>query len=73
VWTDSEGFVYTLNEKRIFDDQRFSVERPHKNSWNLHIREAQYSDSGKYVCQIDTKPVKFKEVVLYVQGTKPMF
>lgn len=68
VWTDSTGFVLTLNEKRIYDDQRFSVERPHKNHWNLYIRDVKFSDSGKYVCQIDTNPVKTKEVMLNVKG-----
>lgn len=66
VWTDATGFLLTHNDKRIIDDQRMSVERPFKQMWNLHIREAQYSDRGLYVCQISTEPVKHKEVNLFV-------
>lgn len=66
VWTDAEGFVLAHNDKRIIDDQRMSVERPFKRMWNLHIRDVQYADRGKYICQISTEPVKHKEVLLNV-------
>lgn len=66
VWTDAEGFVLTLNEKRIFDNQRLSIERPFKQMWNLHIRDVRYADRGKYVCQISTQPPKHKDVILNV-------
>ncbi|WAR00821.1 LACH-like protein [Mya arenaria] len=67
VWTDAEGFLLSLNEKRVYEDTRFSVERPFKKYWNLHIRDTRPADAGKYVCQISTDPVKVKEVMLYVQ------
>lgn len=68
VWTDHTGFVLTQDQKRIYEDQRFSVERPNKKYWDLHIRDVRPTDAGKYVCQINTNPVKTKEVMLYVQG-----
>ncbi|XP_052283254.1 lachesin-like isoform X2 [Dreissena polymorpha] len=67
AWTEPSGFVVSLNEKRVFEDTRMSVERPFKRSWNLHIREVRQSDAGMYICQINTEPVKKMEVMLYVQ------
>ena len=60
--------MLTHNDRRVIDDQRLSVERPLKKDWDLHIRDVQYSDRGKYICQISTKPVKHKEVILEVLG-----
>ncbi|KAL4227551.1 Fibroblast growth factor receptor 3 [Mactra antiquata] len=66
VWTDATGFVLTLDDTRLLEDTRLSVERPFKRLWNLHIRDVQHADRGKYICQIMTKPPKQSEVLLEV-------
>lgn len=66
VWTDQWTTILTYGTTRILDDDRISVERPYTEDWNLLIREVKYEDKGKYICQINTKPVKAKYVELYV-------
>jgi hypothetical protein len=60
--------VLTARDQRIISDARISVERPFKDDWNLFIREVELTDAGKYMCQINTDPVKIKFVKLYVHG-----
>ena len=70
VWTDQWATLLTLNNLRIIDDPRITIERPYTKAWNLHIRKASYSDTGQYLCQLNTKPVKKKTVMLTVLGNK---
>lgn len=67
VWTDRFSTTLTYDISRIIDDDRIGVERPFTNDWNLLIHNVKYSDAGKYVCQINTKPVKIKTVMLNVE------
>ena len=62
------GKMLTMSDKRIIHDQRISVERPFMKDWNLHIRQVNQSDSGEYLCQINTRPVKSKKVLLHING-----
>lgn len=66
VWTDQWSTLLTLDDRRIIDDPRISIERPYIRDWNLHIRKTTYNDRGEYVCQINTSPVKTKTVMLFV-------
>ncbi|XP_052283270.1 limbic system-associated membrane protein-like isoform X2 [Dreissena polymorpha] len=66
VWTDQWSTLLTLDDRRIIDDPRISIERPYTRDWNLHIRKALYGDRGQYTCQINTNPVKTKTVMLFV-------
>lgn len=66
VWTDQWSTLLTLDDRRIIDDPRISIERPYMRDWNLHIRKTTYNDRGQYTCQINTKPVKTKTVMLIV-------
>ena len=68
VWTDAWSTLLTLDDRRIIDDPRISIERPYTRDWNLHIRKVTYADRGKYTCQINTSPVKTKTVSLMVKG-----
>lgn len=67
VWMDNKLSLLTLENRRVIDDVRVSVERPYVANWNLHIRDVTSDDQGLYMCQINTDPVKIKQVVLYVQ------
>ncbi|KAL3867416.1 hypothetical protein ACJMK2_044618 [Sinanodonta woodiana] len=66
VWTDQWSTLLTLDDRRIIDDTRISIERPNTKDWNLHIRKVEYKDRGPYTCQINTNPVKTKSVMLHV-------
>ncbi|XP_045156642.2 limbic system-associated membrane protein-like isoform X2 [Mercenaria mercenaria] len=66
VWTDQWSTLLTLDDRRIIDDPRISIERPYTKDWNLHVRKSAYSDRGQYTCQINTNPVKTKTVMLIV-------
>ena len=73
VWTDQWSTLLTLDDRRIIDDPRISIERPYTKDWNLHIRKASYNDRGQYTCQINTNPVKTKTVMLIVLGNNIFF
>ncbi|KAK3096999.1 hypothetical protein FSP39_005499 [Pinctada imbricata] len=66
VWTDRWSTLLTLETKRIIDDERMGVDRPYTSDWNLIIHDVKYEDRGRYTCQINTQPVKTKEVELVV-------
>ena len=68
AWTDQWNTLLTLDDRRIIDDSRISIERPYTRDWNLHIRKSEYNDRGQYTCQINTNPVKMKTVMLLVLG-----
>lgn len=67
VWANPKATTVTLQDRRITDDSRISVERPTTTSWNLHIRDVDPSDGGIYSCHINTAPVKVKRINLIVQ------
>lgn len=58
----------TARDQRIIADARISVERSYTDEWNLYIRDVEHTDAGKYMCQINTNPVKIKYVMLLVHG-----
>lgn len=66
AWSDQWNTLLTLDDRRIIDDSRISIERPYTRDWNLHIRKSEYHDRGQYTCQINTNPVKMKTVMLLV-------
>ena len=65
---DPRGKVLTMNDVRVIQDQRISVERPYTKDWNLHIRSVRKTDGGEYQCQINTTPAKSKTIILVVTG-----
>ena len=60
--------LISTDDSRYIDDSRLSVERPKIEDWNLMIREVRHNDSGEYMCQVNTKPVKIKRIYLFVLG-----
>lgn len=67
VWTGPEETVLTYGRQRITSDERFSVERPYLNDWNLHIRHVKPRDAGEYLCKVNTNPPQTKRVNLMVK------
>ena len=68
MWSMQDYLVLTLGDTVIVDDNRFSVQYPHMNQWNLMIRDVLREDQGQYMCVINTEPLKSKSVVLQVVG-----
>jgi neuronal growth regulator 1 len=68
VWTDQYSTLLTLDEKRIIDDERMVLDRPHTKDWNLLLHDVKYEDRGRYTCQINTMPIKTKTIELIVLG-----
>ncbi|XP_056022847.1 opioid-binding protein/cell adhesion molecule homolog isoform X5 [Ostrea edulis] len=66
VWTDQYSTLLTLAEKRIIDDERMVLDRPHTKDWNLLLHDVKYEDRGRYTCQINTLPIKTKTIELIV-------
>lgn len=66
VWTDQFSTLLTLGEKRIIDDERMVLDRPHTKDWNLLLHDVKYDDKGRYTCQINTMPIKTKTIELIV-------
>lgn len=67
AWVDHRKKLLTVSDKRIIQDPRISIERPYTKDWNLHIRNVRVNDSGEYLCQINTKPVKSMKLLLTIQ------
>ncbi|XP_041370227.1 lachesin-like [Gigantopelta aegis] len=66
AWTDQWATTLAYMDTRIIDDDRYSVDRPYGNSWNLHIKGVKYGDQGIYTCQMNTQPVKVQTAILNV-------
>ena len=58
--------LLTLDDRRIIDDTRISIERSSVNDWNLQIRNANHDDQMQYTCAINTNPIMTSTVMLTV-------
>lgn len=68
VWTDEFSTLLTFDINRIIDDDRIGIDRPYNKDWNLIIHDVRVKDRGRYICQINTHPIKTKPVELNVLG-----
>lgn len=72
MWLDHRTKTLTLEARRIIADERITIERPDIGDWNLYIHGVELSDAGKYMCQVNTVPVKIKYVILTVHGKETL-
>ena len=68
VWTDRQSTLLTFDTSRIIDNDRIGIDRPSERDWNLIIHDVKHADSGLYLCQMNTRPIKVKKVQLFVPG-----
>jgi len=68
AWLDRRSIRLTYGERRVVDDDRFSVLRPNTDEWNLQIRNISRDDQGQYRCTVYTHPLRIKIVTLHVTG-----
>ncbi|KAL3314517.1 hypothetical protein Ciccas_006866 [Cichlidogyrus casuarinus] len=52
--------------QQVFD-QRFKLDIRGSTHWSLHLTNAQLSDSGRYICQINSVQLKEKFIELRVK------
>lgn len=68
IWLNPRKTLISTDDSRYIDDSRMSIERPKVPDWNLMIREVRFNDSGEYMCQVNTVPVRIRRVYLFVKG-----
>jgi hypothetical protein len=61
-----DGDVLAYDDMLITQDQRFKLIKKASNESNLLLQNVKLSDSGEYVCQINTDSVKSKSVNLII-------
>ncbi|ESN95620.1 hypothetical protein HELRODRAFT_86450, partial [Helobdella robusta] len=68
AWIDNRTSIpLTLEDRRIVDDNRFSVIRQDPKDWNLQITAVKESDAGIYFCTVNVSPIRKKIVYLFVK------
>ena len=60
--------ILTVDKQVITRNARIGVSHEGRHTWNLHIRDVQRSDSGAYMCQINTAKAKTRMGHLSVVG-----
>ena len=59
AWIKSENQgILSINERVISDTERLSVVRNDVNTWTMTLRGVRRADSGSYMCQVNTAPVR---------------
>ncbi|XP_043215174.1 lachesin-like [Amphibalanus amphitrite] len=67
AWIKSENQgILSINERVISDTERLSVVRNDVNTWTMTLRGVRRDDSGSYMCQVNTVPVRVQVGVLEV-------
>jgi len=52
--------ILAIHEHVITNNDRLSVQHNDYNTWTLNIRSVKMEDSGKYMCQVNTDPMKMQ-------------
>ncbi|XP_033150196.1 protein amalgam isoform X3 [Drosophila busckii] len=58
--------ILAIHEHVITNNDRLSVTHNDFNTWTLNIRSVKMEDSGKYMCQVNTDPMKMQTATLEV-------
>ncbi|XP_037726158.1 neurotrimin isoform X3 [Drosophila subpulchrella] len=58
--------ILAIHEHVITNNDRLSVQHNDYNTWTLNIRSVKMEDSGKYMCQVNTDPMKMQTATLEV-------
>lgn len=54
-WYGPNGVALFVGLNRVASDDRFTLEKPYKNSWDLRITNLKFSDAGSYKCTPDPR------------------
>ncbi|XP_068154654.1 opioid-binding protein/cell adhesion molecule homolog isoform X2 [Drosophila tropicalis] len=58
--------ILAIHEHVITNNDRLSVTHNDYNTWTLNIRSVKMEDAGKYMCQVNTDPMKMQTATLEV-------
>ncbi|CAM1324800.1 Uncharacterised protein g8790 [Pycnogonum litorale] len=59
--------ILTLELKPITRDPRFKVTQSNQENWYLHINKVAFEDRGFYMCQVNTQPMKHRNIYLEIR------
>ncbi|CAD7079680.1 unnamed protein product [Hermetia illucens] len=67
AWIKSDTkAILAIHTHMVALNPRLSVTHNGHNTWKLHISHVQLNDSGSYMCQVNTDPMKFQSGYLSV-------
>lgn len=59
AWIKSDSkAILAIHTHMVALNQRLSVTHNGHNTWKLHIAHVQLNDSGTYMCQVNTDPMR---------------
>lgn len=59
AWLKSDSkAILAIHTRMVALNQRLSVTHNGHNTWKLHIAHVQLNDSGSYMCQVNTNPMR---------------
>lgn len=58
--------ILAIHEHVITNNARLSVTHNDYNTWTLNIKNAQRSDRGLYMCQVNTDPMKSQVINFFI-------
>lgn len=66
AWIKSDSkAILAIHTHMVAQNARLSVTHNGHNTWKLHISNVQKNDSGTYMCQINTDPMR-SQVGIYI-------
>lgn len=61
AWIKSDSkAILAIHNRLVAHNPRLSVTHNGHNTWKLHISNIQKNDSGSYMCQINTDPMRWQ-------------
>ena len=61
AWIKSDTkAILAIHTHMVALNQRLSVTHNGHNTWKLHIAHVQLNDSGSYMCQVNTDPMRYQ-------------
>ncbi|XP_078043949.1 dpr-interacting protein lambda [Augochlora pura] len=59
AWIKSDSrAILAIHKQRVAHNPRLSVTHNGHNTWKLHVMNVQKNDSGAYMCQVNTDPMR---------------
>lgn len=72
AWIKSDSkAILALHTHMVAVNSRLSVTHNGHNTWKLHISHVQLNDSGSYMCQINTDPMRSQVRTFYIDSHSP--
>lgn len=67
AWIKSDSkAILAIHTHMVAHNQRLSVTHNGHNTWKLHVSNVQKNDSGTYMCQINTDPMRSQVWMRYL-------